>query len=122
MKSKIDKIEFKKIILGSLLIAFITSVISDVTYGKAALAEEYMIGQFLSTISHLSLSLVTIFVIMWIMFKLVFKYFFENFVFNENIHGTSDDSLKPTKDSVISNGITEDTANTNNKKKEIKNE
>ncbi len=99
MIANIHKIQFKKIISVSLLVAFITSVISDVAYGKAALAQEYMIGQFLSTISALALSLVTIFVIFWLMFKFILKYLFENFVLREYSCSHSQQSEDDKEDS-----------------------
>jgi len=79
---KLNEINFKKIIFGALLVSFITSAISDLSYGKIALAEEYMIGNFLSAIAGFGISITILFTMLWIMYELFFKWFLEEFLGN----------------------------------------
>ena len=72
----------KESIIWLLIISFISAVASDLIYGKIALAKEYAIGIFIVGISQLTFSLATIFIILYLLFRVIFKDFFEMMFYN----------------------------------------
>ncbi len=63
----------KKTIFILLGTSFVLSILSDLIYGNIALAEEYMVGMFISGLSQLSMSLAIVLAILYLMIRVIFK-------------------------------------------------
>lgn len=62
------KINIVDIVFPSLFISVISAVLADSFYGKTEIAEQYLLGNFLSQISKVSLSLSIIFTVLYLLF------------------------------------------------------
>lgn len=71
------KIQYKKCILGLLLIAFSSAALSDKIYGKADLASEYLLGQFIGQLFSVSMAFAIVLCLLWLMFRVVFRDLFD---------------------------------------------
>lgn len=86
-------INFKRYILWLLGIASTSAIISDIIYGKAELANEYLIGQFIGQVFSSSISFAFLLCLLWFMFEIFFKKFLIDMCSYHNIHNV--DEVKP---------------------------
>lgn len=80
------KIQFKKTIMWLLGISLSSAIISDIVYGKIELAEEYLIGQFITQIFRVSMSFTFVLCLLWFMFEMFFNEIFRDMHHLRDIH------------------------------------
>ncbi len=87
----------KKSIFLLLLVSLTTSIIGDFLYSNIESAKDHMLGTFIHDLSTLSFSLATVFLILYLMLRVIFKDYIKLLFPSPSDYYYSDTPQKKTK-------------------------